>query len=149
MSLKIRLKEIVKYSDLDPTNFGKQFESVGIETIRKILKHENPNPSFEFIAELFSLYPEISYRWFFFGQGNMILKNKYIAEEENHYVGSQEPEDKYDCKNPSCKKEIDYLKMIIDQKEESLELYRKQDKKETGSSNSTQLGEGAKQRKIN
>lgn len=141
MSLKIRLKEIVKYSGLDPTNFGKQFESLGIESIRKILKQEKPNPSFEFIAELFSLYPKISYRWFFFGQGNMILQSKYIAEEEDHFADSQEPGDKYECKNPVCKKEIDYLKTIIEQKEESLELYRKQIKKETGASNSVQHGQ--------
>lgn len=147
MSLKIRLNEIVNFSDHDPTNFAKQFKSVGIETIRKILKHENPNPSFEFIAELFSLYPTISYKWFFFGQGSMLISNNYESDKENHFANNEEESPTYECKNPGCKKRIADLeedKKVL--REFNLNL-QQQLKKETGLENSAQVGQYAKRNK--
>lgn len=123
MSLNIRLEKIRKYSGKNPTAFGSQFESIGAENFRKLLKKHDANPSYKFIAELLKLYPEINYRWLLFGDGEMFVqknKNNMIEDvSENYNIKS------YSC--PDCiskQKEIDALNIALEAKEELLEFYR-------------------------
>lgn len=88
MSLNIRLEQVVKYSGKNVTAFGEEFESVGAENIRKLIKNPKANPSYNFLVELFQKYPNINVNWFLFGNGNMTSENN---RESNNHVNDHAP----------------------------------------------------------
>lgn len=72
MSFSLRLIKVINYANKNVTSFGKGFDSLTVEAIRRFTKKENSNPTLPFLSEILVRYPEIDPRWLITGKGEML-----------------------------------------------------------------------------
>lgn len=139
-----RLKDVLKQKDLSGKHMSVELE-IDYRQFNNWLN--GTKPSVEGLQKFINYFPDLNARWLLTGEGSMLSNVIYAIDKENHEANGEDGGGSEICTNPNCKKEIAYLKEIINSKEEALKLYREAGKKETGNGNYIQSPQDTKRDK--
>lgn len=114
--------ELARIVDMSGTGFNQMImnQSMTVSTLEKLAVHFN--------VPIFRFFDDYS------GDNSTEKDEKDILDNEKDYG----------CKDPACKAQIDALNKALDAKEELLEMYRENAKKESSVENSAQIRQAAK-----
>lgn len=129
-----RVKDYIDYREIKPADFAREI-GLNSDRISKWFTKKEKIPA-EHLITILQKYKDINARWLLTGDGSMVEGKAYAEAAESHESNSDDGGGGYACTNPGCKKEIALLNKIISQQEETIELYRRLGKKESGIANS-------------
>lgn len=99
MEFSERLKIVMDYYELSPSNLADQLE-VQRSSISHLLSGRN-NPSLDFVMKVLNTFPEVELNWFVNGTGKFPVNEKKHLENANTQISAQEKLDQQKLEFPS------------------------------------------------